>query len=190
VNTNGAASGVVGAALRERLAGLEPATRDVLSVAAAMGTTFGVAMLTASLDVDLDAVHAALAVAQDAGFVLGPNDTGYRFRHALTREVVYEQLDAARRKDIHARILRALERDGAESVHELAHHAWAADDLARGIAYNERAGDAALELRAFSDAAINYARAEVLAVRALERARARLSMVALLQGKDPTSISS
>src|SRR5262249_37102344 len=92
----------------------------------------------------------------------------YRFVHVIVRDTLYEETPPTRRSDLHLRIGEAPEaaaEEGAEApFSELATHFFAAGDP-RAVAYARRAGDRALELLAFEEAAHQYD----LALRALHR---------------------
>ena len=85
----------------------------------------------------------------------------YRFRHALTRDVIYGEIPIDERSSLHLRIAEHLELSGgAATAPEIAgHHLWEAGRRGRAAAYYELAGDAAMEVFAYDDAAAFYQRA-------------------------------
>lgn len=92
--------------------------------------------------------------------------TLYDFTHGLIRNTLAEQLSTPRRILLHREIGGALEAlYGANTgphLSKLAHHFFQAapmGDTTRGIAYARRAGDQAMDLLAYEDAATQYARA-------------------------------
>jgi DNA-binding SARP family transcriptional activator len=94
-----------------------------------------------------------------------------RFGHALVRETLYEGLTTPRRVQLHRRAGEALEalyaQDQEPHLAELAHHfleAAPGGDLDKALGYAQRAGDRALELLAYEEAARLYE----LALQALE----------------------
>jgi tetratricopeptide (TPR) repeat protein len=94
-----------------------------------------------------------------------------RFAHALIRETLYEGLTTVRRVQLHRRAGEALEalyaQDPAPHLAELAHHFFEAapgGDIDRAVGYAQRAGEHALELLAYEEAARLYG----LALQALE----------------------
>ena len=93
-----------------------------------------------------------------------------RFTHVLIRDALYEGLTGARRALLHRRSREALEAlYGAEPgphLAELAHHAIAGGDLESGTRSARQAGDWALALSAYEEAARLYQ----MALDALERA--------------------
>lgn len=97
-----------------------------------------------------EAVGSQIAVAQADG--------SYGFRHALLREVVYDDLLPGERADQHGEIARALEGEleaEGERVHltaEVAHHWLAAGDQPAALAASIRAAAAAERVNAFHEA--------------------------------------
>ena len=86
-----------------------------------------------------------------------------RFGHALVRETLYEGLTTPRRVQLHRRAGEALEalyaKDQEPHLAELAHHFFEAapgGDLDKALRYAQRAGDRALELLAYEEAARLY----------------------------------
>ncbi len=86
----------------------------------------------------------------------------YRFRHALTRDAIYSEMPPELVRPLHLRIAEHLEASpgSATSAPEtLAHHFWQADRHERAAQYYERAGDSAMTVFAYDDAAVFYQRA-------------------------------
>src|SRR5213082_3394045 len=98
-------------AILVRLGSLSPDDVEVLSAASAIGLTFDLATLAAVTGKSETAVLSALEVCvnnqllEEADRVSGR----YTFRHALTREAVYEDIIVPRRQQLHARIAAVLE---------------------------------------------------------------------------------
>ena len=86
---------------------------------------------------------------------------GYRFRHALTRDVVYGEMPEEVVRSLHLTIAQHLETTPAatNAPEILGHHLWEAGARERAAAYYERAGDAAMAIFAYDDAAAFYQRA-------------------------------
>jgi class 3 adenylate cyclase/tetratricopeptide (TPR) repeat protein len=84
----------------------------------------------------------------------------YTFKHALTEEVAYTSLLRERRKFIHNKALRAVERvsgeDPAEYLEILARHALRAESWDKAGLYSRQAGNAAAVRSAFRDAEFWY----------------------------------
>jgi eukaryotic-like serine/threonine-protein kinase len=86
-----------------------------------------------------------------------------RFAHVLIRDTLYEGLATARRVRLHGQAVEALEalygEEPGPHLAELAYHCIAGSDFAQGVRYAERAGDRALTLLAYEEAARQYAMA-------------------------------
>jgi tetratricopeptide (TPR) repeat protein len=90
----------------------------------------------------------------------------YRFSHSLIREVLYERLPIPARMDLHRRVGAAIERQYGSGlgshIAELAHHfgeVAAAGEADKALAYARRAGERAMDLHAYEEAAAQYRRA-------------------------------
>ena len=91
---------------------------------------------------------------------------GYRFSHSLVREVLYEQLPLPVRVQLHRRVgetIEALYGTGSSApVAELARHfaeVAAAGEAGKALAYARRAGERAMDMHAYEQAAAEYQRA-------------------------------
>ena len=112
-------------------------TQDVLRVASAGGDRVGHALLAAVTGLGDEELAAALRPAV-AGNVLVTDADGYAFRHALIREVVYEDLLPGEHSRLHTRFAEAIGADPAlvpsgRGAIERAHHTYAAHDLTEAL---------------------------------------------------------
>jgi len=84
-------------------------------------------------------------------------DLEYTFKHALTHEVTYGGLLQERRRELHARIVSAIEnlhRDRlAEQIGPLAHHALHGEEWDRAVRYLRQAGLRSMARAAYREAA-------------------------------------
>ncbi len=154
-----------------RLDALEREDKELLQDAAVLGRVFWVG----ALGRDREAADAALHRLERREFVQRERrstvagETEYAFRHALVREVAYEQIPRAQRGEKHRRAADWLETLGrSEDLAELlAHHYIAVLDYSeadaelapRAARAIGEAGDRALALNAYSTAAGFYRRA-------------------------------
>lgn len=147
----------------ERLAHMGEGDRAIIVCAAAIGRRFRPQFLAQTLELPLSEVIRALKNALALQLLVEePGDeVRYAFRHALTRNAIYEQMLAAEARPLHAKIAKALENapETDQHVAELAYHWWEAHDLTKAVRYNELAGDAAVAVCAYRDAAESYERA-------------------------------
>ena len=165
--------GVVSPTLQEillaRLSGLAQETQRVLRIAAVIGRRAEHDLLASVADraePDLvddlrDAVdqHVLVPVETDGG-------PAYDFRHALVREVAYEDLLPTERSALHALVAEALTTRGpadwdgdARLTAELAYHWHGAHDDRRAIGASVRAGRAAAAVFAHDEALEHFERA-------------------------------
>jgi DNA-binding CsgD family transcriptional regulator len=147
-------------AVLERVARLAPAHREIIDRAAVLGRNFSPGDLQA-LGTSNAHLAAALRDAFDLQLLEEKEIDGqpwFRFRHALTRDILYRNLLGFEREALHLQIADHLERAG-NRLAELAYHRSAARDLPRAVSANEGAGDQAAGVAAFADAVKFYARA-------------------------------
>jgi ATP/maltotriose-dependent transcriptional regulator MalT len=130
----------------------------------------------------------ALREAVASHIVVTVGDEGYGFRHALLREVVYDDLLPGERTEMHAALARALEgrieagEQGAHVTAQAAHHWAAAGDQAQALAAGVRAAVAAERVNAFHEAQALFERALGLWERVDEPERlARIDELELLR---------
>ena len=103
----------------------------------------------------LDEAMAARVVSEVPG---GPGRL--RFAHVLIRDTLYEGLTTVRRVRLHRLAVEALEAlygdEPGPRLAELAHHSVAGSNFDKGVLYAQRAGDRALALLAYEEAARLY----------------------------------
>jgi DNA-binding CsgD family transcriptional regulator/tetratricopeptide (TPR) repeat protein len=150
------------AAVAERFALLHSDARAVISLGAIVGRRFEAEFIAKIADRPLDAILDALRAARDLQLIdeFPTHPASYAFRHALTREAIYDEMLVADVRPLHRQIVTVLERGGTSGHSaDLGYHAWAARDGAKAVEYNERAGDEAQVLHAYADAVRSYGRA-------------------------------
>lgn len=151
----------------QRIATLNRSERAVIMRASIIGRRFETGVLATIVRCTDASLSAALEHASDLQLI-APDGTGdhYVFRHALTRDIVYAELLAARVRPLHHRVGRALEKRRApdtSTFEALGYHFWAAGDGKRCLRYNELAGDNAAAMQAPDDARTFYTRARSVA---------------------------
>jgi predicted ATPase len=163
--------------LQERLRPLQAHHRQLLMHAAAIGRRFDADVLAAVVSRTPAQIRTALrrACTLQVLEVVDRKRGTFAFRHALTRDAIYDQLVAVQLRPLHREIGAALERLGTvrhAPLEELAYHWWAAGDRRRGCRYNEEAGDRASAIHAEADALKHYGRAlDLLGRRSAARTR-------------------
>ena len=165
-------------AFAARVRAMPAADRKLLMYAAVVGRTFDAELLAEIVGEGISETLGRLDGACDRQILerLGKEGTTFRFRHALTRDAILNDLVARRLRPLHRGIGEALERlvvERGTPLQDLAFHWWAAGDPIRGARYNEAAGDSALIVHAEREARLYYERARDLS-RERSRTRARI----------------
>jgi len=148
--------------IARRLTHLSEECNRVLVLASVLGREFALDALARmagrlenSLLEVLDEAMAARVVSEVPG---APGRL--RFSHVLIRDTLYEGLTPAGRVRLHRLAADALEalygHEPGPHLAELSHHAIAGRDFARGVRFAKRAGDRALSLLAYEEAARLY----------------------------------
>ena len=148
--------------IARRLAHLSDECNRMLVLASVLGREFALAALVRAAGVEEDQVLDVLDEAITARIVSDvPGGRGrLRFAHVLIRDALYQGLTAARRMRLHKLAVESLEAlygdEPGSHLAELAHHSVAGRDFAKGCLYAQRAGDRALALFAYEEAARLY----------------------------------
>ncbi|MBW3653897.1 MAG: hypothetical protein KY433_09960, partial [Actinobacteria bacterium] len=154
--------------IRHRLEPLPDRTLQLLCTAAVIGREFRVDTLQCVSGAEPAELDEALGEAVDSGVIAErPSMLGaYAFSHGLIRETLYDDLGPQRRARLHREVARVLEElyaaDPEPRIAELAHHffvAGPAGELAKALEYSVRAGQRAMKLFAYEEAAEHFERA-------------------------------
>jgi len=167
---------------------LTPEQRSLLEAASVCGVQFRLSTVTRVLDVDaMTLADACAELARRQRWLKDlalpphspPSESGYLFRHALHREVLYKRLGRLARVELHRKVAAALERDREQGLNvgaaELASH-W---DLGRepmsALGYYAEAAESAL--LHFSPAqTLNLAERALALLPRVERSAARVAL--------------
>jgi tetratricopeptide (TPR) repeat protein len=154
------------AILAARIDRLSPGDKRLLQAAAVIGKDVPFALLLAIAELAEEHVRCGLAHLQAAEFLYETSlfpDLEYTFKHALTHEVTYRSLLQERRRDLHARIVDAIEtlhRDRlGEHTERLAHHALRGEMREKAVHYLRQAGLKATARSAPSEARVWFEQA-------------------------------
>jgi tetratricopeptide (TPR) repeat protein len=151
--------------IRRCLTALTIETSATLSIASVIGSDFEIRLLEAVSGLSADQIVERMEEAERFGIVTGGGAAQwqYRFSHALVREVLYKDLPANRRVELHGEIGLAIEKIHKDDLkpHQaaLAHHFSAANATAKAIEYSIGAGRAAAEVFAYAEARTHWERA-------------------------------
>src|SRR5215831_7656122 len=152
--------------LLRRIEALAPAVRRVLETASVVGEVFAVPAVAAGLQegvAEVEAICDVLAAQEhmiaDSGLSVWPDGTrggSYRFRHGLYQQVLYEQVGATRRAQLHGRIgARLAAGYGAQAgdiAAALALHAERGGEPLQAVHYLQQAGEQAARRNADHEA--------------------------------------
>ena len=137
----------VQAVLAERIDRLAAEDKRLLQTASVIGKDVPVALLEVIAETDEMPMRAGLARLQAAEFLYEvqlSREEEYTFKHSLTHEVAYEELVPERRRELHARIVDAIEtlhRDRlGEQIERLALHALRGKLREKAVHYLRGAG--------------------------------------------------
>jgi len=145
--------------LAARIDRLSPEDKRLLQTASVVGKDVPFTLLQAIVDLPDEALRRGLDHLQAAEFLYETGlfpDLEYTFTHALTHEVTYGGLLQERRRELHARIVDAIEtlhRDRlGEHTERLAHHALRGEMREKAVHYLRQAGLKAAARSALQDA--------------------------------------
>ena len=183
--------GSIRAVIGQRLNRLSAPCCALLAIAACIGRDFDLTVLAELAGADseaslLETLDEALAQRVIESL---PTMSQYQFSHALIREVLYDELPAARRVALHQRIAASLQMRHAGDLDavlaQIAYHAAAAlpaGDPAQALDIAQRAAARAAALRAYEEALRCYQLALQLQERWLPAERARRCALLLALG--------
>ena len=139
-------------AVRERVASVGPAARELLTLAAVVGRRFDFELLQRLAQVDERALLALVKELVGARLVVEESPDRFAFRHALTRQSVYGELLARERLALHRTVAEEAEHLYADTldqhVDDLAYHFFEAGAWPKALAYARRAAERAQRLYA------------------------------------------
>jgi tetratricopeptide (TPR) repeat protein len=135
--------------LMARMDRLDAETRELLKTASVLGRRFFRRILKEVIDVPLD-TDEHLRILTEAQFLqenVHMQELEYLFRHALAQEVAYQSLLVQRRRELHARVARSIERVFASRIADfygmLAYHWTMAEEPQKAGEYMLLAGEEA-----------------------------------------------
>ena len=151
------------ALIESRVERLPPAQAEVLRAAAVIGGAFPAWLLEQLTGHGADD-PLVIALAEQDFLFAGEQPGTLRFKHGITRDVIYEAVGLHRRREMHRRIAQVLEGRGEgpaqEELYEaLAYHCAAAALAEPAARYAELAGDKAMAASALDRARAQYSAA-------------------------------
>ena len=170
----------VQAVLAARIDRLPPDEKGLVQMASVIGKDVPSDLLQTIADLPDDVFHQAVAHLQAAELLRQTSlvdDLEFTFKHALTHDVAYGSLLQDRRREIHVRILEALEArtgDGmTQPIDRLAHHAVRGEVWDKVVGYLRQAVAAAIARSAHREAA-GYVEQALAALEHLPDSREKL----------------
>jgi class 3 adenylate cyclase/tetratricopeptide (TPR) repeat protein len=166
-----AVPGSIEGVITARLDRLEERSREILQVASVIGRRFPYPVLSGIVPARANLVE-RLRWLSDADLILSDElerELAYLFKHALTRDVAYESILYARRRELHRRVARQIEQVHVDRLDEqlalLARHYLLAEEWPPAFDYHLRAGRLAQARYAKREAIALYERALQIAQR-------------------------
>jgi class 3 adenylate cyclase/tetratricopeptide (TPR) repeat protein len=153
-----AGAGWLNQLVESRVQHLPPAQAELVRTAAVMGNVIPawlLARVTGEPE-DSELVH---GLAEQDFIFAGERAGTLRFKHGITRDIIYVSVGLHARRSLHLRIAAALQQHGAaqdEALETLAYHFDAGGDAAQAAHYAELAGDKALAASALDRARAHY----------------------------------
>ena len=165
--------------ITNRIDRLKPAEQMTLKVASVLGRVFSVEMVRAvyPTDVEQDNIDVHLKTLQERDFIVPFSRDSYVFKHALTRDAIYNQMLFAQRRKLHRAVAEWVEQthsDDLEPYYALLAHHW---EFAIGNPQNdpaltakaldalEKAGEQAVANLIYTEFAEFFSRALALAAK-------------------------
>jgi class 3 adenylate cyclase/tetratricopeptide (TPR) repeat protein len=158
-------------AIVQRLSRLSAEHAEIVRTAAVLGDAFSYQVLVALCNVPEQTISAALRECVQQQLMESEADQRFRFRHALTREAIYEDLLGPERVDRHARAATALRGLPGTQAVDIANHLIMAGRPDEAVPALIQAAEEAENRRGYYEAAELYERALPHVVDALLHAR-------------------
>ncbi|MFC1859733.1 AAA family ATPase, partial [Thermodesulfobacteriota bacterium] len=156
---------------------LSEGAKELLQIGSVVEREFNYELIKQLTDLPEQDLLSRLAVLKDAELLYERGiypESSYIFKHALTREVVYDSILIRRRKSLHKDIGNAIEELYKDSISEyyevLAEHYVTGENYEKGAQYSKFAGRKAEKAAALSDA-IAYAEKVVASLERLPRTK-------------------
>jgi tetratricopeptide (TPR) repeat protein len=151
--------GTIREAVRARVEQLSDVARETLSAASVIGHRFSFEVLRDVTSTDERALETQIREFMEQQLVAEASESEdeYAFRHALTREVIHDDLLVRERKRLHRAVAEALSKRKTPPA-ILAHHLLAAGENARAVPVLLEAGRLALRASAPREAVAHYER--------------------------------
>jgi tetratricopeptide (TPR) repeat protein len=147
--------------LHDRIGALGPSTREVLDAASVIGERFELAILVKVLELPTETLLSSLDDSLASRILERLPGDAYAFAHALLRDALYDALPTTQRLRVHRRVASVLQARAeleprVKAIAYHLHQALPEADAAEVERYSRLAGDAAMQVCAYADAAELY----------------------------------
>jgi class 3 adenylate cyclase/tetratricopeptide (TPR) repeat protein len=146
--------------IQSRLARLASEPAELLRVASVIGIEFSCTLLAQILGRE-DLSDTLSALSREDWIYARETGESFRFKHGITREVVYESVRIAQRRKVHREVAQAIERNVNENAGDqseaLAYHYRGGEEHEQAARYAELAGDKAMATSSLDRARFHYA---------------------------------
>jgi len=147
------------AVLSARLDRLEPELKRLLERCSVIGRELPIGLVAEVCDLAVSEVKARFETLCRQDFLRPPESLDgahHVFKHALTQDAAYQRLLRDERRELHLRVLEALERGdrepGDEPIEQLGYHAYRGESWQKAADYLQRAGVKAVKRSAHREA--------------------------------------
>ncbi len=147
--------------LMTRIDQLEETTRDLIRIASVIGRRF-LYRIVRDVAAGIETIDGQLAYLKEVQLISEYNQGGeveYFFKHGLAQEAVYMSMLPQRRKDLHLKVARSIEKLFKGKLQEfygvLSYHFNQGEDFSKAEEYMLKAGNEAMNISASSEA-LNY----------------------------------
>jgi class 3 adenylate cyclase/tetratricopeptide (TPR) repeat protein len=174
------------ALIMTRIDKLDEATRNLVRTASVIGRNFFYRILTEvasnieEIDRRLDHLKEIQLIRERRRM----EELEYLFKHALAQEAAYESILLKRRKELHNKVARSIEKVFNERLHEfygmLAYHCSMGEDLDKAEEYMIKAGEEAMKSSASSEA-LDYFQEALSIYRSKFKEKASPEKIAMLE---------
>ncbi|MFH1634182.1 MAG: AAA family ATPase [Chloroflexota bacterium] len=146
---------VVEDVIDRRISRLQPVEREVLTLAAILGSTFDYPTLRAVMELETPAAlsHLRNLIHRQ---LIEETRTGYQFTHDKILQVAYEKNAPEIRVRYHRQVGQAIEKTDPKKVTELARHFFRGELWEQAVHYKQQAGDQAEAVYAHHEAIKHY----------------------------------
>lgn len=138
--------------IESRLSLLSDEVATVYQTATIVGDVVDVSLLEDVIGLPRSRVLVAVDELLDRGLFTDDGIGQYRIAHDQIRQVVYEDMNPASRREIHMRVARTLASSSPENVETIGHHFREGGDPEQATSFLKMAGLRALDLNAYSTA--------------------------------------